>query len=155
MFSEDKYLYNTNSSFLDFEFESIGPKGVIKKVARFSEIGTNIYNFGFGDLHEVTGEISDTVVSNNGDGDKVLITVASIIYDFTSIYAGAAVFIQGTSPSRTRRYQIGINKFWRQISLVFEVLGLKNEKWERFRQGQNYDAFLGRRKAFFFISNSF
>jgi hypothetical protein len=41
MFLEDKYLYNTNSSFLDFEFESIGPKGIIKKVARFSEIGKN------------------------------------------------------------------------------------------------------------------
>jgi len=24
----------------------------------------------------------------------------------------AAVFIQGTTPARTRRYQIGINKFW-------------------------------------------
>lgn len=149
MFSEDKYLYSTNSSFLDFEFESIGPKGVIKKVARFSEIGTNIYNFGFGDLDEVTGEISDTVVSNNGDGDKVLKTVAGIIYDFTSIYVGAAVFIQGTTPSRTRRYQMGINKFWIQISLVFEVLGLKNEKWEKFRPGENYDGFLGRRKASF------
>jgi hypothetical protein len=122
MFSEDKYLYNTNSSFLDFEFESIGPKGIIKKVARFSEIGKNIYNFGFGDLDEATGEISDTVVSNNGDGDKVLITIASIIYDFTGIYTGAAVFIQGTTPARTRRYQMGINKFWTQISPVFEVL---------------------------------
>jgi hypothetical protein len=149
MFSEDKYLYNTNSSFLDFEFESIGPKGIIKKVARFSEIGKNIYNFGFGDLDEATGEISDTVVSNNGDGDKVLITIASIIYDFTGIYTGAAVFIQGTTPARTRRYQMGINKFWTQISPVFEVLGLKNEKWEQFAPGENYDAFLGRRKASF------
>jgi len=109
MFSEDKYLYKTNSSFLDYEFESKGPKGKIKKVARFSEIGVNIYNFGFGDLNEMTGEISDTIVSNNGDGDKVLLTVANIIYDFTDVYIGVAVFIQGTSPSRTRRYQMGIN----------------------------------------------
>lgn len=153
MFSEDKYLYYTNSSFLDFEFESIGPKGVIKKVARFSEIGKNIYNFGFGDLNEASGEISDTVVSNNGDGDKVLITVANIIYDFTSIYTGAAVFIQGTTPARTRRYQMGISKFWTQISPVFEVLGLKNEKWEQFRPGENYHAFLGRRKASFILTS--
>ena len=133
MFLEDKYKYNTNSSFLDFEFESIGPKGVIKKVARFSEMGNNIYNFGFGDLNETSGEISDTVVSNNSDGDKVLATVASIIYDFTNIYAGAAVFIQGMTLARTRRYQMGINKSWTQISPIFEVLGLKNEKWEQFR----------------------
>jgi len=149
MFSEDKYLYKTNSSFLDYEFESKGPKGKIKKVARFSEIGVNIYNFGFGDLNEMTGEISDTIVSNNGDGDKVLLTVANIIYDFTDVYIGVAVFIQGTSPSRTRRYQMGINKHWSQIIPIFEVLGLKNDKWEQFRPGENYEAFLGRRKASF------
>ena len=86
-------------------------------------------------------------MSNNGDGDKVLITVASIIYDFTNVYTGAAVFIQGTTPSRTRRYQMGINKHWSQINPIFEVLGLKNGKWEQFRTGENYDAILGRRKA--------
>lgn len=52
MFSEDKYLYKTNSSFLDFEFESTGLKGVIKKIARFIKIGINVYNFGFGDLDQ-------------------------------------------------------------------------------------------------------
>ncbi len=149
MFSEDKYIFQTNSSYLDYEFESTGPKGVIKKVSRFIEIGVNVYNFGFGDLNESTGEISDTVVSNNGDGDKILITVASIIYDFTSVYTGAAVFIQGTTLSRTRRYQMGISKNWTQISAVFEVLGLENGQWEQFRPGENYEAFLGRRKAIF------
>jgi hypothetical protein len=78
-----------------------------------------------------------------------LITVASIIYDFSSIYTGAAVFIQGTTPARTRHYQIGISKFWTQINPIFEVLGLKNEKWEQFRPGENYGTFLGRRKASF------
>lgn len=149
MFGGDKYVYKTNSSFLDYEFESKGPKGVIKKVARFSGMGTNIYNFGFGDLNEGTGEISDTVVSNNEDGDKILSTVGNIIYDFTSVYVEAAVFIQGTTPARTRRYQMGINKFWTQINPIFEVWGLRNEKWEQFRQGENYNAFLGRRKASF------
>jgi hypothetical protein len=149
MFAENKYAYYTHSSFLDFEFESIGPKGIIKKVARFSLMGTNVYNFGFGDLDIGTGELSDTIVSNNGDGDKILMTVASIIYDFTSVYLGAAVFIKGTTDSRTRRYQMGINKYWDEINMIFEVFGLKNEKWEPFRKGENYIAFLGRRKVSF------
>jgi hypothetical protein len=149
MFGGDKYEYYTNNSFLDYEFESVGPKGTIKKVARFSELGTNIYNFGFGDLNEATGEISDTIVSNNGDGDKILMTVANIIYDFTNIRLDAAVFIRGTTPTRTRRYQMGINKYWTQISQIFEVFGLKEKKWEPFRPGENYIAFLGRRKASF------
>ena len=152
MFSQDRYTYSTNKSFLDYEFESTGPRGTIKKIARFSSIGTNLYNFGFGDLDELTGEISDTTVSNNGDSEKVLVTVANIIYDFTDVYLGAAVFIQGTTTARTRRYQMGINKFWSQINPVFEVFGLKNEKWEPFQQGENYDAFLGRRKASFYFN---
>lgn len=149
MVGGDKYLYKTNSSFLDYEFESVGPKGVIKKIARFSEMGTNVYNFGFGDLDEASGEISDTVVSNNGDGDKVLVTVANIIYDFNSVYLKAAVFIQGTTPARTRRYQMGINNYWPQINTIFEIFGLKDQKWQLFRPGENYNAFLGRRKASF------
>ena len=137
---------------MDYEFESTGPKGVIKKVARFIEIDVNVYNFGFGDLNEATGEISDTIVSNNEDGDKILITVASIIYNFTSIYVEAAVFIRGTTDSRTRRYQMGINKYWIHIDPVFEISGLKNDKWEQFRPGENYNAFLGRRKASFYFN---
>jgi hypothetical protein len=66
MFLEDKYTYRTNGSFLDYEFESIGSKGTIKKVARFSKIDDNLYNFGFGDLDESTGEISGLIVTNNG-----------------------------------------------------------------------------------------
>lgn len=146
MIEGDKYFYKTNNSFLDYEFESVGPKGTIKKVARFSQIENKIYNFGFGDLNDATGEISDTVVSNNNDGEKVLITVASIIYDFTNISKDASIFIKGTTVSRTRRYQMGINKYWLQINSLFEIYGLKNQKWEVFKQGENYDAFLGRRK---------
>ena len=47
-----RYLYRTNNNFLDYEFNSIGPKGSIKKVVRFTQIGVNIYNLGFGDLEE-------------------------------------------------------------------------------------------------------
>jgi hypothetical protein len=147
MLNLEKYPYNTNKSLLDYEFESLGPKGIIKKVARFTEIGTNIYNFGFGDLDPITGEIDDSVASGNNDGDKILSTVANIIYDFTSVFPKAAVVIKGTTNSRTRRYQMGINKYWDQISQIFEVFGLKKNQWEHFRKGGNYEAFLGRRKA--------
>lgn len=86
MFNLDRYDFSVSPTFFDYEFESVGDKGVIKKVARFSLIEGSLYNFGFGDLNEETGEISDSVVSNNGDGDKVLVTVAQIIYYFTGIY---------------------------------------------------------------------
>ena len=145
----ERYPYYANPDFFDFEFESEGPKGTVKKIARFSSIGTNLYNFGFGDLDEATGDISDDVVTNNGDGEKVLATVAGIIYDFTAKIAEAAIFIQGTTPSRTRWYQMGINKNWEEIGRIFEVFGRRNGQWEHFTKGPNYEAFIGRRKASF------
>lgn len=144
--SLQKYPYKTNPDFLDFEFESKGPRGVIRKVARFTLLNQgSVYNFGFGDLHPLTGEISDTVVSNNGDGDKILATVATIIMDFTERFPGAAVLIEGTSASRTRRYQMGISKHWSDIKETLQVYGYKSGKWEPFQTGINYEKFIGRR----------
>jgi hypothetical protein len=145
----ERYPYYANPDFFDFEFESEGPKGTIKKIARFSSIGTNLYNFGFGDLNEATKDISDDVVTNNGDGEKVLATVAGIIYDFTAKIPEAAIFIQGTTPSRTRWYQMGINKNWEEIGRSFEVYGRRIGQWEHLNKGPNYEAFIERRKASF------
>lgn len=149
MLNLPSYDFYTNPSRFDYEFMSLGPKGVIRKVARFDQMGTNIYNFGFGDLDEKTGEISDSITTNNGDRDVVLATVANIIYDFTEHFPEAAVFIKGTDPARTRLYQLGINKYWEQIEPVFEVLGHREGRWQPFERGKNYEAFLGRRKGGF------
>lgn len=147
MLFENVYAYNCDILHLNYEFESVGENVIIKKVARFSQFGDSIYNFGFGDLNRLTGEIDDIVVSNNGDGDKVLLTVASIIYDFTSYYPEASVFIQGTTLSRTRRYQIGINKNWQLANLLFDIFALKNENWVKFQIGINFEAFIITRRA--------
>lgn len=146
-----KYPYKTNPTFLDFEFNSDGPKGLIQKVARFTMVQEipPIYNFGFGDLDQITGDINDTVVSNNGDGDKILATTAGIICDFVEYFPKAFVFIEGTSPSRTRRYQMGISKHWKEVKENLEIYGYKAGKWEQFQPGNNYQAFMGRRKLFY------
>lgn len=151
MFTSDSYDYKTNGTHLDYEFESIGRKGTIKKVARFSLIGPKLYNFGFGDLDETTGKINDEVASRNGDRDKVLRTVARIIFDFTGMYTDSSVFIQGSTPARTRVYQMGLNKYWDDISIHFDVFGHTGKKWEPFEKGTNYEAFIGRRKAPFLL----
>lgn len=146
MLNLDNYSYRTNNSFLDYEFKSIGPKGIIKKIARFKKIHINIYTFGFGDLNEQTGEISDTIVSNNNDGDMVLAIVADIIYYFTNKHNDAIIIIEGSTAGRIRRYQMGINKYWDQINAAFEVFGLKNDKWIPFKKDENYTVFLGKRR---------
>ncbi|MBS1625103.1 MAG: hypothetical protein JST83_13840 [Bacteroidetes bacterium] len=134
---------------MDYEFESIGKKGIIKKVARFTKIGEDQYSFGFGDLDEMTGNIDDKIASRNGDGDKVLKTVARIIYDFTAIYNKAWIYIEGSTASRTRVYQMGITKYWDEISLHFDIWGIIGDTIEPFEKGKNYEKILGRRKDAF------
>jgi hypothetical protein len=117
-------------------------------------MGQNIFNFGFGDYDPVTNDISDTTVSNNQDTDVIMGTLGSILYDFTNMFLEVAIFVQGTNRSRTRLYQMNINKHWERISPIFDVFGLSGERWEPYKKGVNYDAFLGRRKSASFVIDS-
>jgi hypothetical protein len=141
-----RYTYKTNENFLDYEFKSIGPKGNIKKIVRFTQIDDTIYNLGFGDLEEETGEINDTRVTNNNDSRKVLATVAATIHDFTLQYPGVWIVAKGSTHSRTRLYRMGITNHWNEITPEFEIFGLFDDKWEPFEIRRDYTAFLVRRK---------
>jgi len=140
------YRYRTNESFLDYEFTSEGSQGLVKKVVRYTKIHEDVFNLGFGDLDEETGEISDTIVTNNEDTNKVLTTVAATAIDFTNTYPDVWVVAKGTTHSRTRLYRRGITNNWQDISSMFEVYGLLNGDWELFEQRKDYEAFLIRRK---------
>ncbi len=141
----ERYPYIANKTYLDFEFDSKGPKGVVRKVVRFTRLDDDLYNLGFGDLEERTGKINDLVTSNNSDTEKVLATVSEIADKFMLRFPHAIVAIQGTTKARTRLYQMNIAAYWDEINKVFEVRGLRHGKWEAFRKGINYDAFAARR----------
>ncbi len=141
-----KYRYKTNETFLDYEFTSEGPKGRIKKIVRFVPLNETLYNLGFGDLDEETGEINDTVVTDNKDSLKVLATVASTLFDFFSHYPDTVVLVMGSTPSRTRLYRMGITRNWHEISATFDVRGFMEGEWEPFAFRRNYEAFLVRVK---------
>ena len=76
----ERYELKAEKSLMVFEFVSEGPKGEIPKLVQFGE--TNLrgfYNLAFGDKDLTTGEINDSVVSNNNDSDKVLATVVATV----------------------------------------------------------------------------
>ena len=113
-----KYKYSVSDTYLDFEFDSDGPKGIIRKVVRYSyqvANGVSYYNLGFGDLDSSTGRINDLVVTNNKDREKVLATVAGTVLDFTKQFPDAIVYAKGSTLARTRLYQIGIAANWDEI----------------------------------------
>ena len=145
----DKYSFKTNESYLDFEFDSEGPHGKIKKVVRFSpqnSKGITYFNLGFGDLDLATGQINDLSKSNNKDRDKILATVASTVLVFTEHFPDVMVYVQGSTASRTRLYQMGIAANWSEIDILLYVYGFADGRWQPFKRDTNYDAFLAMRK---------
>lgn len=144
----DRYDVNTAPDLASFEFDSVGPKGTVSKVVRYTEINLhNFYNLGFGDKDKLTGFVSDLTVTNNNDSHKVLATVAATLYAFTEAYPNATVIATGSTEVRTRLYRMGIANNLETIALDFEVLGLTAaSEWEPFRRNIPYGAFLVTRK---------
>ena len=107
---------------------------------------------GFGDWHDRERKIDDFITPGNGDTDKILATIASTVVEFTNIHK-TPVYAKGSSPSRTRLYQMGLNKYYEEISALFNIFGLIELKentsrvagWFKFELGVNYDAFLARK----------
>src|SRR5690349_279160 len=120
----NKYPILSTNEHLTYEFLSEGPNGTIKKVVYFQEIDKDIFNLAFGDWNEAEQGIDDKARSNNNDRDKVIATVASAVIDFIKYYPDASIFAKGSTPGRTRLYQIGIFANLHEISQLFIIEGL-------------------------------
>ena len=143
-----RYDYSAGNELNIFEFESIGNKGKIKKIVQYTEMSIKGYfNLGFGDLDLKTREINDEIITNNGDGQKVLATVVSTLYSFTGKNPDAYVDATGSSESRTRLYRMGITNNLEELKKDFHVYGLRNDEvFEPFIVGEDYLGFLVTRK---------
>lgn len=132
-------------------FDSIGPKGMIRKFVGYTiyeklNDGTIVLNLGFGDLEDDDYYFSDTVISNNSDRDKVLATVARTAIDIINLYDNIGITATGSTTARTRLYQMGINANKEFIDEYFEIKGLTESGWEPFRKGINYLGLLATKK---------
>lgn len=148
------YNYNFNKEDATFQFDSIGPKGKIRKFVSYVlfdrlDDGTPILNLAFGDLKSGEQHFSDTVISNNADSDKVLATVARTTIDITKLYNKVAILAQGSTRSRTRLYQMSIHANKEEIEAYFDIKGLTRSGWENFKEGINYSSLLATKKENF------
>jgi hypothetical protein len=151
-----RYDYRASEQFTSFIFESHGKRGVILKRVLFEPITSfvdesnvlrEVFNLAFGDIAHPTSEIDDTIVSNNGDMEKVLATIGSIIYAFFDKHPTALVQFEGSTPSRNRLYRMAINKWLDRLTPDFAILGLFHEEWKKFESNKNYEAILVFRKS--------
>lgn len=130
-----------------FEFTSDGAKGKIEKIVKYSKTDLDgFFNLAFGDKGKIAGDINDFVITNNGDSEKILSTVVATIIVFTEKYPGSWIYATGSTKARTRLYRMGITKHLKEIEDYFDLYGLKDNKWERFKKGVEYKAFLTKRK---------
>ena len=146
---EEQYKIRSKSFDTTFEFISEGPNGMIKKKVQYQRIDEDeeLYNLAFGDVSSNNKNIDDKVVSNNGDRDKVLATVAATLFVFMKEYPNAIVYAKGSNLARTRLYQTGISKYFEGINKQFKVFGeLDDDEIEIFQKNKNYLAFYIRNK---------
>jgi hypothetical protein len=132
---------------MSYRFTSEGPQGIVEKLIIFQATHIkHVFNLAFGDINPKTGEIDDLIVTNNGDGEKVLITVATAAFEFTEKYKNCFIYLEGSTKSRTRLYQMGITKYWKEISKDFDVLVEVKGDWVKFEANLKCEAFLVNRK---------
>lgn len=142
-----RYELQTGRNLTTFEFVSEGSKGQITKVIQFEPMEVEgVYNLAFGDQHPVTGELDDKAVTDNGDTEKVLATVVAAVYAFAEQHPAAWIYATGSTPARTRLYQMGIHKYSDLITADFDLLGERNNEWEQYEYGVAYQALAARRK---------
>lgn len=153
----EKYLYKRLDPFA-YQFYSRGSRGVIVMIVIFTPIDANVYNLGFGALNRETNEIDDSVELRNGDTDEILGTVAQIALDFLSDHPSTSIYATGSCAKRTRKYQMGINKYYSYLAASYTIQGFLADKtiqdnsarpfdkwrgeWQTFQPGINYNAFL-------------
>ena len=142
-----RYELKADKSLMIFEFISEGTKGSIPKLIKLSETALKgFYNIAFGDKNLETGDMDDTVVSDNGDSEQVLATVISAVYAFTDYENEAWIYATGSTKSRTRLYRMGISKYFQEVKQNFHIFGLLNGEWEEFEKSVDYTAFVVKRK---------
>ncbi|MEL7147555.1 MAG: hypothetical protein AAFO69_14365 [Bacteroidota bacterium] len=143
----ERYELRSVEELETFEFVSDGPNGRIPKIVQYFPTNyKDLYHLGFGDKNQTTGEIDDTVVSNNNDSEKVLATVVARIYAFTEKHQDAMIYATGSTSSRTRLYRLGISKYFVDALEGFEIFGELNDTRESFELDQEYNGFLVRRR---------
>ena len=139
------YSFTSTDGTIRFDFISVGQK-IIPKTIIFDLIyESNIFNLILADVLP-NGEIDIKTVSDNGDRNKILATVAQAIVLFFEQHSDAWVLFTGSTPARTRLYRIAIHLELHSVIDRFNVYGICEGQLERFQPNRPYDKFAFSRK---------
>lgn len=138
------YPVSTTEDRRIFQFYSESAERRIKKVVLYQKYSDFplVFEMLMGDLLEDNETIDFLIESNNGDRNEVLFTVFQTIAMVLDEYAGSKILFYGSTPARTRLYQILISQYFEQAQEIYLIKGIKNKVEENFVKNKNYDAFL-------------
>lgn len=141
--NELSYPFVTKNDGMTFEFDSISSTKVVRKIIEYHLIDEelSIYNLALVDSLP-NNQFSDLNISNNRDMPKVLATVFQSILRFFELKPSARILIEGSTPARTRLYQMAISKYLIEFKQQYVILGLSESGSELFEKGKTYDRFI-------------
>jgi hypothetical protein len=121
-------IYNdifNSKDWMVFRFWSDGPKGRVWKVVQFTPMAKRgYYNLAMGDWNG-SGVLDFFTQTDNGDRDRILATVAVIVFGWTERFPKRKVIFQGNTLAKTRLYRMAINRAWDELNKVFLIQGLE------------------------------
>lgn len=135
------YSYNILNNFLRFDFLSIGKNVASKSIIYTQTDIPGLYSLSLVDVYS-DGSADDTSVSNNGDMEKILVTVFQTFSVFFKNYPDSVVVFMGSTPSRTRLYRIAISHELSGIKKIYNVWGIVNDTPQPFEKDRPYTGFL-------------
>lgn len=140
----ESYPLQTDENREVFVFESIGIKGRIVKIIVFDLIQDDIWNLGFGDLHDDGWD--DEVISNNGDLVRVISTVAQAVLLFSDKWLERRILINPVDKKRKRLYNTVFKRRQNEITQYFEIIGSTDQGVQLYKPQVSFNLFLLARK---------
>jgi hypothetical protein len=129
-----------------FEFTSIGKKGTIPKRIEFTPTAlSNVFNLAFGDIGP-DNEIDDYCISDNGDRNKVLATIAYVIEIYLQMYPERLIYFRGSTQERTRLYRMAVGLNFDELSARFDIYAEQSDDFIPFRKNIEASGLLIRKK---------
>ena len=141
------YEFTVQNEATRFIFESAGKQSIQKIVLLMDTSEPNLFQLSLADILD-DGSFDFLNISNNGDFEKVMATVAQIIMVFFKQNPEAVVAFTGSTPQRTRLYRIVLVRELHQISNRFLVKGLTDDGFVDFEPDKDYAGFVIYRKKY-------
>lgn len=142
----EAYLTTSNDENTRFQFQSVGKRGVFEKVIYFTPLTVDTYNLSLVDYDSATGSYDDLSVTDNGDMPEIIVTVISTIHKFLNSNPDNKIYFEGSTPARTRLYQISISKIYDPVQSDLFISGLQGGRWYFFEPNVNFEGFLVEKK---------